>query len=159
LKLYGGYTVPWGTNLGGFLYAGSGTPMSTYVTSTNSADLFVNGRGDMGRTPALVRTDLQVSHDFRMAAGRSLRLELTVLNLFNQKTARHIYNYLNKGGIVPDRSSSFIDLSETDLSQGYDYNALILATPDGADAFDPRYRMADLFEPGTRGYVTVKYLF
>jgi hypothetical protein len=94
-----------------------------------------------------------------MAAGRSLRLELTVLNLFNQKRARHIYNYLNKGGIVPDRTSSFIDLSEADLSQGYDYNALILASPDGADAYDPRYRMADLFEPGPRGYVTVKYLF
>ena len=159
LKLYGGYTVPWGTNLGGFFYAGSGTPISTYVTSTNSADLFVNGRGDLGRTPALVRTDLQVSHDVRMAEGRSLRLELTVLNLFNQKRARHIFNYLNKGGIVPDRSSSFIDLSDTDLSQGYDYDALILATPDGADAYDPRYRMPDLFEPGTRGYVTVKYLF
>ena len=44
--------------------------------------------------------------------------------------ATHIYNYLNKGGIIPDRSSSYIDLSNTDLSKGYDYNALILATPD-----------------------------
>jgi hypothetical protein len=88
-----------------------------------------------------------------------VRLELTVLNLFNQKTARHIFNYLNKGAIIPDRSSSFIDLSSTDLSQGYDYNALILATPDGADAYDPRYGLADLFNPGTRAYATVKYQF
>jgi hypothetical protein len=159
LKLYGGYTIPWGTTLGATMYAGSGTPISTYVTSTHSADLFVNGRGDMGRTPALVKTDLQVSHDIRMAQGRAIRLELTVLNLFNQKTTRHIYNYLNKGGIVPDRTSSYIDLSGTDLTQGYDYNALILATPDGADAYDPRYGLADLFEPGTRAYATLKYLF
>ena len=159
LKLYGSYVMPWGTNIGGFVYAGSGTPVSTYVTSTNSADLFVNGRGDMGRTPVLFRTDLQLSHNIAMAAGRSVRLELTVLNLFNRKTARHTYNYLNKGGIVPDRTSSYIDLSESDLSQGYDFNALILATPDGADALDPRYKMSDLFEPGTRGYATLKFLF
>jgi outer membrane receptor protein involved in Fe transport len=159
LKLYGGYTAPWGTNFGGFIYAGSGTPISTYVTSTHSADLFVNGRGDMGRTPALVRTDLHVSHDLRMAEGRSVRLELTVLNLFNRKTTRHIFNFLNKGGIIPDRTSSYIDLSHTDLSKGYDYNALILASPDGADAYDPRYGKADLFDPGTRAYATFKFLF
>ena len=46
-----------------------------------------------------------------------------------------------------------------DLSQGYDYNALIVATPDGAQAYDPRYRMADLFDPGIQGYFTVKFLF
>jgi hypothetical protein len=159
VKLYGGYVFPFGTTLGGFFYGGSGTPMSTYVTSTHSADIFVNGRGDMGRTPNLYRTDLHVSHDIRIAQDRRVRLELTVLNLFNQKTARHLYNYLNKGGLIPDRSSSFIDLSGVDLSQGYDYNALILATPDGADAYDPRYGMPDLFEPGTRAYATVKVIF
>jgi hypothetical protein len=159
VKLYGGYLLPFGTNIGGFFYGASGTPISTYVTSTHSADIFVNGRGDMGRTPALYRTDMHVSHDFRLTDARRVRLEFTVLNVFNQKTARHIYNYLNKGGIIPDRSSSFIDLSGVDLSQGYDYNALILATPDGADAFDPRYGMPDLFEPGTRAYGTVKVIF
>ncbi len=159
VKLYGGYLTRFGTNIGAFFYGSSGTPLSTYVTSTNSADLFVNGRGDMGRTPNLYRTDLQISHDVPLSRGQRVRVELTVLNLFNQKTARHVYNYLNKGGIIPDRSSSFIDLSDVDLSQGYDYDALILATTDGADAYDPRYGMADLFEPGRSGYVTVKFLF
>jgi hypothetical protein len=159
VKLYGAYAFPFGTQIGAFFYGASGTPISTYVTSTNSADLFVNGRGDMGRTPVLTRTDLMVSHDMHLAANTHLRVELTVLNLFNQKTVRHIFNYLNKGAIIPDRSSSFIDLHNVDLSQGYDYNALILATPDGADALDPRYGQADLFDPGTRAYVTAKLLF
>ena len=159
VKLYGAYTLPTRTNIGAFFYGASGTPVSTYVTSTHSADLFVNGRGDMGRTPTLFRTDLQVAHDLPLAGSQRLRVELNVLNLFNQKTARHIFNYLNKGGIIPDRSSSYIDLSGVDLSQGYDYNALIRATTDGEAAFDPRYGQADLFEPGTRGYVTLKYLF
>ncbi len=159
VKLYGSYDLPYHFQVGAFFYGGSGTPISTYVTSTNSADLFVNGRGDMGRTPVFTQTDLMVSHTTPLRSGQSVRLELTVLNLFNQKTARHIFNFLNKGAIVPDRSSSFIDLSDTDLSKGYDYNALILATPDGANAYDPRYGMPDLFNPGIRAYATVKYQF
>ena len=41
VKLYGAYTFPFGTQIGGFFYGGSGTPISTYVTSTHSADLIV----------------------------------------------------------------------------------------------------------------------
>jgi hypothetical protein len=93
-----------------------------------------------------------------MAGNKRLRLELNVLNLFNQKTARHIFNYLNRGAGVP-RSSSAINLHELDLFKGYDYMALIRATPDGANAFDPRYDMPDLFEPGTQGQVSVKFVF
>ena len=100
-----------------------------------------------------------VSHEIGLAGSKRLRFELNVLNVFNQKTTRHIFNYLNKGAIIPDRASSFIDLSSTDLSKGYDYIALMNATSDGANSFDPRYGQADLFEPGTRGYFTVKFLF
>jgi hypothetical protein len=168
-KLYGAYDFPFGTQVGAFFYGGSGTPVSTLVTSTNSADLFVEGRGafyDNGRvirdkrTPALYRTDLLLSHELGLPGARRLRFELNVLNLFDQQTARHIFSTLNKGQIIPDRQSSFIDLHDVDLSRGYDYIALINATTDGADrAYDPRYGLGDLFEPGRRGYVTVKFLF
>jgi len=160
VKLYGAYMLPFGTQIGAFFTGSSGTPMTTYVTSTNSADLMVEGRGDMGRTPVLTRTDLLLSHELPIGgSNKRLRFELNVQNLFNQKTARHLFNFLNKGGIVPDRGSSYIDLSDVDLTQGYDYNALILASPDGANAYDVRYGMEDLFEPGTRGYFTMKFLF
>ena len=62
LKLYGAYDFPFGTQLGAFVYAGSGTPMSTYVVTTNQIPVFVEGRGDMGRTPVYSRTDLLLSH-------------------------------------------------------------------------------------------------
>lgn len=157
VKLYGGYTLPFGTQLGAFFYGASGTPLSTYVVTTNGTYLFVEGRGDMGRTPALFRTDLLVSHELPIAGNR-LRFELNVLNVFNQQTARHVFNWLNRGGGV-NRASSAIDLSGTDLSRGYDYNALIRATADGANAYDPRYGQADLFSPGAQGFLTVKFLF
>jgi hypothetical protein len=158
VKLYGSYDFPFGTQVGAFFYAGSGTPLTTYVTSTHGADIFVNGRGDMGRTPMLSNTNLLVSQQVRLAGTKALRFELNVLNIFNQKTTRHIYNYLNRGtGLLS--TANLIDTSHEDLSRGYDYNALIRATPNGLNSLDPRYGMADLFEDGTRGFATVKFLF
>jgi hypothetical protein len=158
VKLYGAYSLPFGTQIGGFFYGGSGTPISTYVNTSNQIPVFVNGRGDMGRTPFLTRTDLLLTHEFNLLQSRRLRLELNIINLFNQKTATHLFNYLNKGAGLA-RGDAAIDLSHVDLSKGYDYNALILAAPSGRDSYDPRYGMADLFQAGTQGQFSVKFLF
>jgi hypothetical protein len=158
VKLYGAYDFPFGTQVGGFFYGASGTPMSTYVNTVNQIPVFVNGRGDMGRTPVLTRTDLLLTHELAAAGSNRLRFELNVINLFNQRTTRHIFNSVNKGAGAA-RGSSAIDLHNTDLAQGYDYNALIRSSPDGANAYDVRYGMADLFDEGTQARFTVKYLF
>jgi Carboxypeptidase regulatory-like domain/TonB-dependent Receptor Plug Domain len=156
-KFYGSYRLPFGTQIGGFVYAGSGTPMSTVVNTTNTIPVLVNGRGDMGRTPALTRTDLLVSHEIG-GRGRRVRFELNLINLFNQKTATHIFNSLNKGAGLA-RADAAIDLSGVDLAKGYDYNALILASPSGASSYDPRYGKPDLWQAGTQGQFSIKYLF
>jgi hypothetical protein len=154
LKMYGSALLPFGTELGMNFLAGSGTPLSTYVNTLNAIEVFVNGRGDMGRTPALSRTDLLVAHQMRLSGRRRLRLELNVLNLFNQKTARHRFNYLNRS-----RSSAAIDLSGVNLADGYDFNALIDARTDPAGARDPRYGMDDLFNEGMSGHISLRWLF
>jgi len=158
VKLYGAYDFRSGTQVGAFFYAASGTPMTTYVITTNQIPVMVNGRGDMGRTPMLSRTDLLLTHELALAGTKRLRFEMNVLNVFNQKTARHIFNYVNKGAGLP-RQSSAIDLHNTDLARGYDYNALLNASPDGANSRDVRYGMEDLFDSGTQGQFTVKILF
>ena len=157
-KFYGAYNFARNTQVGAFVYVGSGTPMSTYVNTVNQTEVFVEGRGDMGRTPVFSKTDLLLSHELTMTGNKRLRLELNVLNLFNQKTARHLFNYLNRGAGAP-RASSAIDLHDVDLFKGYNYRNMINATPDGANAYDPRYGMADLFQEGTQGQVSVKFLF
>jgi hypothetical protein len=121
----------------------------------------VNGRGDMGRTPVLTRTDLLLSHELSLADRKRLRLELNVQNIFNQKTATHIFNYLNKGAPAggQTRPANAIDFTDVDLAAGYDYNALIRATQEGALSFDPRYGMEDLFNPGLQGQFSVKFIF
>jgi hypothetical protein len=84
-----------------------------------------------------------------------------VLNVFNQKTPTHIFNFLNKGapGGGSAISSSEISLANVNLANGYDYNALIRATPDGANAYDPRYGQADLWQAGLQGQFSVKFIF
>lgn len=160
VKLYGAYTLPFGTQVGGFFYGGSGTPISTVVNSLDLEPLLVNGRGDMGRTPFLTRTDLLVSQEVPLGK-RKVRFELNVLNLFNQKTATHIFNHLNKG--APGQSSTIpadaIDMSQVNLAAGYDYNALIRASADGVNAYDPRYGQPDLWQPGLQGQFSVKFTF
>jgi hypothetical protein len=158
VKLYGAYDFTKGTQLGAFFYAASGTPMTTYVWSSNGIPLMVNGRGDMGRTPVLSRTDLLLTQEMALAGTKRLRLELNVLNVFNQKTTRHLFNGLNKGS-GSSRASAAANLANVDLATGYDYNARILASPDGANAYDVRYGMGDLFDAGTTGQFTVKFLF
>ena len=55
-----------------------------------------------------------------------------MLNVFNQKALRHRYNYLNRR-----RAAAGIDLHDTNLANGYNYDAMIAARPDGAGPFDP----------------------
>jgi hypothetical protein len=154
-KTYGSYTFPFGTQLGLNFYLGSGTPLTTYVNTINGTEVFVEGRGDMGRTDVLNYTDFLVSQEVPLASSNQrLRFELQVLNLFNQKTSRHQYNYLNR-----IRAAAEIDLHNTNLARGYDYMSMIRSTPDGANAFDPRFEMDDLFNPGTQGQFLVKWLF
>jgi len=160
-KAYGSYMAPFGTQIGLSQYVASGTPISTVVIDQQLEPLLVNGRGDMGRTPVLSHTDLLLSHELKMGGNKKVRFELNVLNLFNQKTPTHIFNFLNKGapGGSVAISSDAIDLSNVNLAKGYDYNALIRATADGAKAFDPRYGQPDLWQAGTAGQFSVKFIF
>jgi hypothetical protein len=161
VKLYGAYSLPFGTQIGAFFYGGSGTPISTSVNSLDLEPLLVNGRGDMGRTPFLSHTDLLVSHEIKRGENQRIRLELNVLNVFNQKTPTHIFNFLNKGapGEGSTISADAINMSKVNLARGYDYNALILATPDGKNAYDPRYGQTDLWNTGLQGQFSIKFIF
>ena len=88
--------MPFGTEIGGFFLAQSGIPMSTTVQDVNQIPLFVNGRGDLGRTPFYNRTDLLIAHEVKLGETKRLRFEFNAQNLFNQKTAEYIYNYYNR---------------------------------------------------------------
>jgi hypothetical protein len=155
-KLYGSYTFKWGTEAAVNFYGGSGTPLSTYGWTINGIPIFVNGRGDMGRTDKLTQTDLLIAHEVKVGEGKKIRFEANVLNLFNQKTSRHRFVDYNR-----QRNSSEMDLSNVDLAKGFDYKALVAGTADGktGTALDPRFNQTDLFNPGFAGRLGIKFSF
>jgi hypothetical protein len=161
VKLYGSYSLPskvGSTELGGFFNISSGTPISTLVQDVQNIPIYVNGRGDLGRTPVLSQTDLLVAHEVSVAEGKRLRFEFNAQNLFNQKTSRLIYTYYNR---YRTRSSG-MTLFNVDYRKGYDYKALVAASPDAAKstgAIDPRFMKQDNFNTGFIGRFGVKFVF
>ena len=161
-KLYGSYRFGFGANVGVNVYAGSGTPVSKVVRTRNNVPPFVDGRGSLGRTDFLSNTDLLLSQDIKLGGGRLLQLELNVLNVFDQKQARHIFTFVNRNA-----NGSRINMTSVDLAQGYDYAALLAQTPDAAKPpsqnasgyADPRYLMADQWNPGFRARFSVRFFF
>ena len=67
-------------------------------------------------------TKVQVAHTVNITEGQRVRVELNVLNLFNQKTSRHRFNDLNWGAGTPAPSSA-ISLASVNLRNGYNYDA------------------------------------
>jgi hypothetical protein len=158
LKLYGSKFFNWGDRMGSdigvFFYGGSGTPLTTLVNTLNGTQIFVDGRGDLGRTPFLTQTDFVVGHEVRLSEGKKLRFEFNALNVFNQKTARSRWTQLNRA-----RASAEIDMADTDLAKGYDYQAMIRGTSEGQKAFSPLFGREDYFNTGFAGRFGVKFIF
>jgi len=159
-KAFGNYSFKWGTQIGAFFLAESGTPVSTKVETANQIPVIVNSRGDLGRTPFFNQTDLMIAHEIKLGEVKRLRFEFNATNVFNQKTARHIFDQLNRGAGTSSGDFAFIDLSHTNLFQGYDYKSMLSSiAATGANPYDPRFGMGDLFNPGFSGRFLVKFLF
>ena len=141
------YSFPFGTQIGGNFYAGSGTPLTTYVNTLNGIEVFVEGRGDMGRTDMLNYTDLLLSQEVRLGGTQRLRFELNVLNVFNQKTSRHRLQLSEPRS----RAQREIDLHSTNLAQGYDYNAMIRCDAGRRQRLRPALSTGRPVQPGDVG--------
>lgn len=155
-KFYGSRLFKFGTEVGGFFRVMSGTPVTTQVVTINDIPFYVDGRGDHGRTPVVSQTDLLVAHEIKMGEVKKLRFEFNMINLFNQKTSMFTFDRYNR---EEHSDSAGIDLSGTDLTQGFDWKAMVAATPDGPKALDPRFGKAGIFNPGFQGRFLVKFVF
>ncbi|HWR17377.1 MAG TPA: TonB-dependent receptor [Terriglobales bacterium] len=152
LKFYGSKTFKFGTEVGGFFRATSGTPMTTQVNTMNGIPMYVEGRGDMGRTPVFTQTDLMVAHTFKVGEKKSLRFEMNMINLFNQKTNVYTMDRYNQEELV---DSVGLDLRHVDLTKGFDWKGMVSE----AGGLDPRYGQPSTFNPGFQGRFLVKFTF
>ncbi len=153
-KFYGAKQFKFGTEIGGFFRVMSGTPLTTQVNTINGIPVYVEGRGDMGRTPLFNQTDLMVAHEFKLGKSevRKLRFEFNMINLFNQKTNMLTMDRYNQ---EETSDSTGISLKNVDLTKGFDWKAMVAA----AGGLDPRYGNPAVFNPGFQGRLLVKFIF
>jgi hypothetical protein len=92
-KAYGGYNFDWfgsksnSTEISFFQQILQGTPQTTYIGINQSSIVFTK-RGDLGRTPAYLQTDLALTHRYKF--GRDDRFtavfDFNVLNALNNNS-------------------------------------------------------------------------
>jgi hypothetical protein len=153
-KFYGSKMFKFGTELGGFFRATSGTPMTTQVNTINGIPMYVEGRGDMGRTPIFNQTDLLIAHELKLGTSetKKLRFEFNMINLFNQKTNVYTMDRYNQEELV---DSNGLPMGNVDLTKGFDWKAMVADN----GGLDPRYGHPAAFNPGFQGRLLVKFIF
>jgi hypothetical protein len=158
VKLYGSKQFKFGTEIGAFFRVMSGTPVSTEVATINDIPMYVEGRGNLGRTPVLSQTDIMVAHELKFGEVKKLRFEFNATNLFNQKKNMYTFPYYNN---ELNYSSTGINLSKVDLTKGFDWKTMVSKVPTTATnpVVDPRYNRAAWFNAGFAGRVMVKFVF
>ena len=161
LKLFGSYTIKsrlGETSIGSSFVAMSGTPLTTEINVIARSPVYVNGRGDMGRTPFFSETGLLLSHEFWLAGdgARRIRCDLNISNLFNQsavtnKAVNLLHpNYGEKLSIEP----------ETDFFKGFDYRKMLAAGyANGSLTPNPSYGWASNFQGPRYIRLGFKFLF
>ncbi|MEZ5426596.1 MAG: TonB-dependent receptor [Pyrinomonadaceae bacterium] len=113
-KFNGGYNFDWWgsrdntTEFKAFFLTQSGTPISTAI-SAYSANTFLFGRGDLGRTDTYTQTDFAISHKYKFGRDSkyTLAFDLDVLNLFNEHNVTNRWSVLFTGDLADDALTEF----------------------------------------------------
>jgi outer membrane receptor protein involved in Fe transport len=148
-KIEGSYDLPWGTGIGLYWLAESGTPLQTEMRQKN-IPFFPFGRGDLGRTPVYSRTDLFLQHDVRLWGGHKINLGLNIENLFDQDTVTRTYT-------LPYRDTFNVS-DQVFFSGTFDPVALATAAP-GTYRPDARFGLADQYQARREMRLQVRYTF
>lgn len=109
VKVQAAYVLPWGTNVGLNQFLQSGVPVTRQAAAVAGLGYPIQYKGRLsdGRTDVFSQTDLQVQHEVKLGT-RSLRFELNVLNLFNQRAGLQKWqDQLNSGVILPIDEDAF----------------------------------------------------
>lgn len=147
-KIEGTYDMPWGTGIGLYWLAESGTPMQTEMRE-QGIPFYPFGRGDLGRTPALTRTDLSLRHDFRVWNGDQIEIGLNIENLLDQDFVTRWYSQ-------PYRDT--FNVSNAAFFAGFDPVALQASAP-ATYRPDPRFGRPDQYQTRREMRLQLKYSF
>jgi hypothetical protein len=127
-KFQGTYDFSWGTMVGTNILWQSGRQVTERMWQ-RSVFFFPEGRGNMGRTPALFRMDLLVQQDFRLPRDMRLNVQVNFINLFDLETVDDVWDWPYRDG--------FNVSDELFFSGNWDPRATAAADPDWR--YDPRF--------------------
>jgi outer membrane receptor protein involved in Fe transport len=147
-KVEGSYDLPWGTGLGLFWIAQSGTPLQTEMRE-KGIPFYPFGRNDLGRTPASTRTDLFLQHDVTIGKHR-FNIGLNVENLFDQDTVTRVFQVKYR--------DTFNVSDQAFFSGTFDPVALAASAPNTYRP-EPRFGLADQWMQRREMRLQVKYAF
>lgn len=111
-KLFGGYTQRFSSsNETDFTVAQivqSGTPLSTQI-QLFSANTFLFGRGDLGRTERFTQTDAAITHRYKFGRDNRFGLELMVnaTNLLNENNVLDVFTSISPANLSGQQRSEF----------------------------------------------------
>jgi 3',5'-cyclic AMP phosphodiesterase CpdA len=90
----------------------------------SSVPVYVNGRGDLGRTPVLSQLDLYLYHEFNILQSERFRfrIDANISNVLNQDTVTGRYtNYLNRN------DGSYLQFANpVDYFRGFNWKAMVV---------------------------------
>ena len=129
------------TNIGINQAAFSGTPFTTQVIYI-SAPTFPKGRGDLGRSPAYIQTDLTLRHTFKVNERWGIIPEINVINLFNTAKMNNINNGINRSGALTEDT-----LPLKTFFSGYDVDKLVNpSNPTPGIFYNPIFNRATAYQ-------------
>jgi len=121
-KAYGGYGFDWWgsktseTFISFFQTVESGTPQTTAVDTFLNSGMYIvyTKRGDLGRTPVLSQTDLNLSHTYKFGNDGRFKIvgDITVVNAWNQ----HTVTAINPRQWIIDGPSNFTTGEASDIA-------------------------------------------
>jgi hypothetical protein len=154
-KFFGNYTFknPAGaTTVSLTQLAYSGTPLTSQVTFI--VPVYYNGRGDLGRTPALTQTDLLLSHTYGITERAKVKFDFNVLNLFNQASILNIGQQINRNGNL----NAFVSVADF-YAKGFNAEALVNPVNGASPARSAIYGLPTAYQGNRTVRLGVHFLF
>jgi hypothetical protein len=163
-KLQGGYVMPWGTQAGFNFTAGSGYLNSTTVTY-KSVPVFVNGRGDLGRSPTYNQTDLNFTHRFKLPRNMRADVQFNIDNLFDQMISNSLATTPWRDSLVLPRvcapGEANINSNPCDMAffNGFDTTAAMAARTPTPGRPNATYNKPSGFQGARQARLLIKLIF
>lgn len=157
---YGAYVFDWNgsrsnsTEFSAFQTIQSGTPQSTTIDFI--VPIFLDGRGDMGRSDVFTQTDFSISHKYKFGRDNKygIAVNMNIINLFDQDTVMGVYTDKSNASIYAG-GTTFVDAGCAvgdfpcllgKFNNGDLYNYINSAIADNPTGVDKRYGQANSFQ-------------